>query len=126
ERLLGRVQEASAETENPYAALGPLFAQPEPLGSHQPLGDAVPNAEVLLERFRGMAPLPYSDAELQHLISWFAPRALDKLFWLLTEIQRVPHQPLRRLYQVLLSDILRECSQQEPRDLRIRRRQPQD
>lgn len=124
EHLLGRVQKASAETESRDAALGPLFAQSEPPSSGQPQGGTDVNTEALLDRFRAMAPLPYSDAELQHLISWFAPRVLEKLFRLLSEIQRVPQPPLRRLCEVLLSDILRDCSQQEPRDLRIRRRQP--
>jgi hypothetical protein len=77
---------------------------------------------ALIESFKAQAPLAYSDTELRYLISWFAPRVLNKLFWLLAEVRRVPEASLRQLYLVLLSDILRDCSQQDPRDLRIRRR----
>jgi len=45
-----------------------------------------------------------------------------RLGWLMSLIQRVPLTTACLVLQVLLSSTLRECSQQAPEDLRIRRR----
>jgi DNA modification methylase len=60
------------------------------------------------------------EAELE---SWFPAPVLDKLSWLLGEIRSEEQSPEARLVgEVIASDLVRDISQQEPRDLRIRRR----
>lgn len=53
---------------------------------------------------------------------WFPRPVACRLGWLLALIQRVPHATASLVLEVLLSSIVREVSQQEPKDLRIRRR----
>jgi hypothetical protein len=76
----------------------------------------------LISLCREIVPLPYSTEELNYLFSWFSPFILLKLFLVLREIERVADERLKLLFHVLLSDIIRDCSQQDPHDLRIRRR----
>ncbi len=62
-------------------------------------------------------------AEVQEEVaSWFPPRVLRRLGPLLQAISAEQDPALANIGQVLVSDIIREVSQQEPRDLRIRRR----
>ena len=56
------------------------------------------------------------------LRSWFAPTILAKLGFLLEHVRDAPDPRLVSFYEVLASDLVREVSHQEPRDLRIRRR----
>jgi DNA modification methylase len=63
----------------------------------------------------------FAPATLPELESWFPEPVLRKLDWLLASIRRIDAQ-LMRFFEVLVSDLIREVSQQEPRDLRIRRR----
>lgn len=58
----------------------------------------------------------------EELESWFAPKVLGKLGLLLGYARKEPDPRLVAFYEVLISDLVREVSQQEPRDLRIRRR----
>jgi len=58
----------------------------------------------------------------EELESWFAPRVLAKLGQLLRVGRSVEDPRLVGLCEVLVSDLVREISHQEPRDLRIRRR----
>lgn len=53
---------------------------------------------------------------------WFPPSVSYRLGWLLSLIERVPNSAARPILRVLLSSIIRQVSQQEPADLRIRRR----
>lgn len=59
---------------------------------------------------------------LNELQSWFAPRVLARLNPLLRLIRSEPDPSLANIGLVLVSDLIREVSQQEPKDLRIRRR----
>lgn len=61
-------------------------------------------------------------AVLDELDSWFAPKVLDKLDWLLTQIRLFGDTRLVEFCEVVLSSIIRDVSQQDPADLRIRRR----
>ena len=54
--------------------------------------------------------------------SWFPLPVAYRLGWLMGIIQRVPHPTVNLVLQVLLSSTIRQVSQQEPKDLRIRRR----
>jgi len=56
------------------------------------------------------------------LEAWFPKPVLAKLSWLLKEIALVPHAKVREFLEVLVSSIVRQISHQDPRDLRIRRR----
>jgi DNA modification methylase len=60
---------------------------------------------------------------LPELESWFPVPVLTKLAHLLRSVRTSSDDPrLVRVGEVLVSDIVREVSQQDPRDLRIRRR----
>jgi DNA modification methylase len=53
---------------------------------------------------------------------WFPQPVLDKLEWVLGQIRLFGEPRLVEFGEVILSSLLREVSQQEPTDLRIRRR----
>lgn len=58
----------------------------------------------------------------EELARWFPPPVLAKLNWLLGAIRQEPRTETRAVLEALVSDLIREVSQQEPKDLRIRRR----
>lgn len=62
-----------------------------------------------------------AEAEIE-LARWFPEPVLAKLDWLLGEVRTDPYKLVATLLEVLVSDLIRDVSQQEPRDLRIRRR----
>jgi len=59
---------------------------------------------------------------LAELESWFPPKVLDKLNWLLGQIRLFGEPRLVDFFEVVASSVIRDVSQQEPSDLRIRRR----
>jgi len=73
-----------------------------------------PISEKYVEAFR-------EDA-IDEINSWFAWGVVLKMGWLLSEIEEVPDVRVQRLLNVVLSSIIRDISQQDPTDLRIRRR----
>ena len=60
----------------------------------------------------------------EEIQSWFPPRVIRKLAALISAIRDVPEIRVQQFLEVLLSNIVREVSQQDPQDLRIRRRDP--
>lgn len=56
------------------------------------------------------------------LSRWFAEPVLNKLNWILEQIRLVGHETLVEFFEITLSGIIRNVSQQEPADLRVRRR----
>lgn len=64
----------------------------------------------------------FKDEILIEVQSWFAQPVVHKLSAVLTEIDDVPDAHTRDLLKVSLSSVIRDVSQQDPRDLRIRRR----
>jgi len=60
----------------------------------------------------------------EEIRSWFPPPVVQKLGWLLMEIKKVPILAVQEALLVCLSSIIRNVSQQDPKDLRIRRRNP--
>ena len=59
---------------------------------------------------------------LGELESWFPKLVLDKLEWLLAQIRLFGEPRLVEFAEIILSSIIRDVSQQDPSDLRIRRR----
>ncbi len=59
---------------------------------------------------------------LDEIRSWFPKKVISKMGFILAEISKVPDECIRNFLRVILSSIIREISQQEPSDLRIRRR----
>ena len=59
---------------------------------------------------------------IDELSSWFSEPVLSKLNWLIGSIRSVSEGVIRDFLEVVLSSIIREVSQQDPNDLRIRRR----
>ncbi len=57
-----------------------------------------------------------------YLSSWFTESVLFQLSVILNEIAQIPSQGIQLIMRVILSDIVREVSLQDPGDLRIRRR----
>ena len=64
----------------------------------------------------------FNEACLAELESWFPELVLRKLGWIFRAIDDVPELTVRNFLEICLSSIVREISQQEPKDLRIRRR----
>ena len=58
----------------------------------------------------------------EELIGWFPEPVIHKLGYLLERINKVPDNRLNNFLQIVLSNIIRDVSQQDPNDLRIRRR----
>jgi len=59
---------------------------------------------------------------LDEISNWFPTPVIAKLNWLLAAIRSVSGRVIRDFLEVILSSIIREVSQQDPTDLRIRRR----
>jgi DNA modification methylase len=59
---------------------------------------------------------------LDEIANWFPGPVISKLNWLLAAIRSVSEGVIRDFLEVVLSSIIREVSQQDPTDLRIRRR----
>jgi DNA modification methylase len=59
---------------------------------------------------------------LNEIQRWFPGRVVTKLAWLIGAIRKVSAGPARDFLEVILSSVIREVSQQEPSDLRIRYR----
>jgi DNA modification methylase len=64
----------------------------------------------------------FPEALHKEIYAWFPKPVIGKLGWLLNEISHVPDVRVREFLEVLVSSIIRDVSQQDPRDLRIRRR----
>lgn len=65
----------------------------------------------------------FSESSLEELLSWFPRRVLAKLGWLFHQIEQVSVASIREFLEVIVSSIVRDVSQQDPKDLRIRRRE---
>jgi SAM-dependent methyltransferase len=58
----------------------------------------------------------------EEIQNWFPTPVIHKLSWLLTQIRMFGNETLVGYFEMLVSSIIREVSQQDPTDLRIRRR----
>lgn len=66
----------------------------------------------------------FGDEVLSELDSWFPEPVVNKLGWVVKRIEEVSQPRIREFLEVCLSSIVRKVSQQDPKDLRIRRRKP--
>ena len=64
----------------------------------------------------------FDEACLDEIQNWFPKPVVSKLNWLLRSIRSVSDGVTRDLLEVILSSIIRDVSQQDTTDLRIRRR----
>jgi DNA modification methylase len=64
----------------------------------------------------------FGERAIDEIRRWFAVPVVRKLNWLLRAIRSVSAGTLRDFLEVVLSSIVRDVSQQDPSDLRIRRR----
>lgn len=64
----------------------------------------------------------FSQDALPEIKSWFPDKVTQKMGFILQQINNVPDEKIRCFLRVVLSSIIRDISQQEPTDLRIRRR----
>lgn len=64
----------------------------------------------------------FPDKVRDEIESWFPKLVANKLGWILTEIRDIPNTYVQEFLRILLSSIIRNISQQDPYDLRIRRR----
>ena len=62
-----------------------------------------------------------SDA-IKEIECWFPKKVIVKMGFIISKISKVPDERIRCFLRVVLSSIIREISQQDPSDLRIRRR----
>ena len=64
----------------------------------------------------------FDSEAIEEIYSWFPERVISKIGFILLRIAAVPDERIRKFLKVILSSIIRDISQQEPSDLRIRRR----
>ncbi|NTR69942.1 DNA adenine methylase, partial [Enterococcus faecium] len=64
----------------------------------------------------------FHDDDIDEINSWFPKPVVNKLGFLLEKISEIPNREFRNFFEVIVSSIIRKISQQEPTDLRIRRR----
>lgn len=64
----------------------------------------------------------FAPCTLSEITRWFPEKVITKMGFILSKIAKVPDERMRRFLKVILSSIIRDISQQEPSDLRIRRR----
>lgn len=59
---------------------------------------------------------------IEEIRSWFPEKVISKMGFIISKISKVTDARIRVFLRVILSSIIREISQQDPSDLRIRRR----
>lgn len=64
----------------------------------------------------------FPEGIVEELENWFPRPVLGKLNWLLHQIRLFGKQEIIEYFEVILSSVIRSVSQQDPNDLRIRRR----
>jgi site-specific DNA-methyltransferase (cytosine-N4-specific) len=102
------------------AEIAKLRDRLEPFGS---LDFTVAFSRGALARLRSAAPSePAALPNHAYLARWFAPSVLSQLAVISSVIDAVSTEAVRDACLVVLSDVLRDVSWQEPADLRIRRR----
>lgn len=78
------------------------------------------------QRVAGLKPSSgmevFPEAAIPEIESWFPTAVIRKLVTLLRAIRETPDVRVKEYLEILLSNIVREVSQQDPKDLRIRRR----
>ena len=78
-----------------------------------------------MQCFEEVNPLDVFDKEaMSEIIRWFPDKVISKMAFIMQKIKSVPEKRIRDFLRVILSSIIREISQQDPGDLRIRRRKP--
>ena len=93
------------------------------LEKHLPNGDGVDGVTEAIVTDLGMTiPFKYKIEDIEHLTSWFPLPVLYKLFRIVQAIECISIPEMRDFFLVTLSDILTDVSQQNPSQLRIRRR----
>ena len=78
--------------------------------------------QELLSYEEGDYSAAFDSCAIEEIRSWFPEKAVAKMGFILSKIAKEPDERIRRFLKVILSSIIREISQQEPSDLRIRRR----
>ncbi|MDP4152208.1 MAG: DNA methyltransferase [Bacillota bacterium] len=64
----------------------------------------------------------FSSVALPEIQSWFPAPVVSKMGYIVRQVENIPDDRIKRFVRVILSSIIRDISQQEPSDLRIRRR----
>lgn len=64
----------------------------------------------------------FPDSTLEEIHNWFPRPVIGKINYLLKTIRSVSSGVLRDFFEVILSSVIRDVSQQDPNDLRVRRR----
>ncbi len=93
------------------------------LEKHLPDGDVISDLNVATVIDLGMRlSLKYEIEDIEYLLSWFPLPVLYKLFQIVQAIECISTPEMRDFFFVSLSDLINHVSQQEPNQLRIRRR----
>ena len=67
-------------------------------------------------------PFVFPDSCIEEIGRWFPGPVVVKLDWLLKAIRKTSAGPTRDFLEIVLSSVIRDVSQQEPSDLRVRYR----
>ena len=93
------------------------------LEKYLPDGDVISELNVTMVTDLGMRlSLEYEMEDIEYLRSWFPLPVLYKLFRIVQAIECISIPAMRDFFFVTLSDMMNDVSQQEPTQLRIRRR----
>ncbi len=94
--------------------------------------DVLSAAVVGLQEVLASAPLrfpedfsEFSASCIDEMERWFAAPVIAKMNWLLKQIRNISAGAIRDFLEVIVSSLVRDISQQEPTDLRIRYRKEQ-
>ena len=107
--------------------LGVLITQAK-IASMQISTEALEQAVISINRILSRRVLdqpresPLDNASLSYLAKWFTASVLNQLNSINDGIDEIEPEPARLIFKVVLSDLVRGVSLQDPADLRIRRR----
>ncbi len=148
-RAIGNLLELSAGSWilDPFCGSGTTLLESAHIGWNalgidvNPLGELIANSKVTafnidpallsqecdelirrLARAHGQVEWRESLPDPDYLEQWFPVRVLEQLGHILLAIEKTSISSLRNVFRVILSDICREVSFQDPADLRVRRR----
>lgn len=108
--------------------LGIYIANAKVAAFREPSSQLTAETDDLVHRLQSRAgnitPVPWTAflPNQEYLESWFAKPVLEQLALIIREIDQVRTNTLKPVFRVILSDICRQVSLQDPGDLRIRRR----
>lgn len=80
------------------------------------------SAELITYSDRAIYPNELSETLITEVQSWFPEKVINKINFILSKVRNYGNRKIVNYFELLLSSIIRNISQQDPNDLRIRKR----